>query len=697
MPRDIPISNGSMLVTFDHDYVMRDFFFPQVGGENHTIGHPCRFGVWVDGQFSWMGPEWRRDLRYDASTLVTQVTARHDRLQVELRCRDTVDFHLNVYIKEIVVKNLTDRPRDVRLFFHHDLHISGNEVGDTVNFDPPSQALVHYKGKRYFLMGCADQAKYGIDHFACGVKESQNMEGTWRDAEDGELSGHAIAHGSVDSTFRISLQVPPGGQAMAYYWVCAGTCYGDVTKINQDVRQKTPQALFKRTGNYWNLWVSKEFYPGDGELPPKVLWLLRQSLLVVRTQIDNGGAIIAANDTDILSFARDTYSYMWPRDGAFVAVALIKAGYAEVARRFFFLCHQIITPYGYFLHKYGPDGSVGSSWHPWWRDGKRELPIQEDETALVLWALWLFFEKFHDLEFIKPLYRGLIVRAADFLVSFRDPTTKLPLPSYDLWEERHGVHTYTVATVVAGLRAAANFTRAFGEVELAAKYRDTADEIKQAMQVHLFHRGLNRFARNAQPNPTGGYTLDMTIDASLVVIWYLGVFDTHDPLVASTMQAIRDRLWVKTDVGGVARYEADYYQQVERNDIGRVPGNPWFICTLWWAQYLIAKSQREEELQEALILLQWVADRALPSGVLAEQVNPYTNEPLSVSPLTWSHAAFVTTTLEYLEKRRMLQRFSNGGAGSDGGVSSLPHDVLAHPGGQYRGRQKSPAPHTKSS
>ena len=49
-----------------------------------------------------------------------------------------------------------------------------------------------------------------------------------------------------------------------------------------------------------------------------------------------------------------------------------------------------------------------------------------------------------------------------------------------------------------------------------------------------------------------------------------------------------------------------------------------------------------------------VRDHALPSGVLAEQVNPYTNEPLSVSPLTWSHAAFVTAVLEYLEARRRL-------------------------------------------
>ncbi len=53
-------------------------------------------------------------------------------------------------------------------------------------------------------------------------------------------------------------------------------------------------------------------------------------------------------------------------------------------------------------------------------------------------------------------------------------------------------------------------------------------------------------------------------------------------------------------------------------------------------------------------IIEWVADRALRSGVLAEQVNPYTDEPLSVAPLTWSHAAFITVVQEYL---RAVERF----------------------------------------
>jgi hypothetical protein len=40
----------------------------------------------------------------------------------------------------------------------------------------------------------------------------------------------------------------------------------------------------------------------------KVVELFKRSLLVVRTQIDNNGAICAANDSDIMQFSRDTYS-----------------------------------------------------------------------------------------------------------------------------------------------------------------------------------------------------------------------------------------------------------------------------------------------------------------------------------------------------------------------------------------------------
>lgn len=34
MPRDIPVGNDSFLITFDHDYSLRDIYYPCVGKEN---------------------------------------------------------------------------------------------------------------------------------------------------------------------------------------------------------------------------------------------------------------------------------------------------------------------------------------------------------------------------------------------------------------------------------------------------------------------------------------------------------------------------------------------------------------------------------------------------------------------------------------------------------------------------------------
>jgi len=156
--------------------------------------------------------------------------------------------------------------------------------------------------------------------------------------------------------------------------------------------------------NYWSAW-SKRKSSNLNTLPRAISRLFKSSSLVMRSHIDAGGGVISACDSDVLQFNRDTYSYVWPRDGAFVAMAFDMIGYPEVARMFFKFCNKNINSSGYFNHKYSPDGSIGSSWHPLIdAKGKIQLPIQEDETALVLIALYKHFQRYGDLEFISKVY-----------------------------------------------------------------------------------------------------------------------------------------------------------------------------------------------------------------------------------------------------------------------------------------------------
>ena len=657
MPRDLPISNGSLMMNFDHDYNIRYVYYPHVGQDNQTVGDLSRFGIWCDGTFTWISNDaWKKTLEYDDDTLVTRVRAVAAAMDQEMTLRDTVDFDRDIFIRSVELRNRKSVARRVRLYIHFDPHLWGNAIGDTIFFDPEFNGLVAYKAQRYVLMDGAVDDQFGFQSFAIGAKEREGFQGTWRDAEDGNLQRNAIAQGSVDATGMLEFELKPSSASTAWIWWTFGHSYRDVKGMDNLVRERGPASLLVRTRDYWRLWVQNDRGVDVSRLPDPVQRLYRRSLLIMRTQIDNSGAVIAATDSDIVQFGRDTYTYMWPRDGAIVTTALVQAGYPEITRRFFLFCCELITSGGFLLHKYNPDGSVGSSWHPWMsNDGKRQLPIQEDETALVLWAFWIHFEKFHDVEFVKPLYKPLVKAAADFMVRYREPHTRLPAASYDLWEERRGIPAFTIGAVWAGLMAAARFTDAFGETAVADRYRRAAGEIRDAAERFLFDATLGRFQRMVTVSHEGEVTGDPTIDVALTGLWLFGMFDADDPRIVATMEQVVERLTVKTPVGGIARYENDYYFQVSK-DLPNVAGNPWILSTMSIAHWYATRARNLVELQRAIDILLWATTHAMPSGVLPEQIDPYTGEPLSVAPLTWSHAAFVLAANRVAERLTTMMR-----------------------------------------
>ena len=652
MPRPLVIGNGGMLVNFDVGANMRDLYYPFVGQWNHIQGNKNSLGVWVDGKFAWCDEScWVRKLRYRRETLVTCVQLSNSQMELSLTINDTVHYHDNIYLKKVIVSNQTDRQREVRVFFTHDFSIDESEVGDTAVFEPQMGVLYHYKKGKYFLANGFSNGG-GIFQYATGTKRFRGAEGTWRDAEDGHLQGNPIAQGSVDSTINFSLNLPPRGEEVLYYWLVVGKNFGEVKRLNDYVLQRYPETIIKSIDSYWKQWVNKIDY-NEITLPENVMGLYKRSLLVIRTQIDKRGAITAANDSDIMQYNRDHYSYCWPRDGALVSYALIKAGYPEMTEPFFKFCEKALTSGGYLMHKYNPDGSVGSSWHPWISDGKQQLPIQEDETALVVFSLWEYYKQTKNIEFVLLLYRSLIRPAGNFMVKFMREELNLPKESYDLWEERRGIYTFTASAVYGGLKAAANFAKLFADEVRANLFKETAEKVKKGILTHLYDKSLNRFLRGITVTENGSLQKDLTLESSVYGVVKFGVLPAEDERVESTMRAIESGLWVKTEIGGIARYTNDYYFR-KSSDIANVPGNPWFICTLWVAEWYIGRAKSVEDLARPLELLVWVTKHAMPSGILPEQVHPYTGEPLSVAPLTWSHSGYVLTVRKLIDKMREL-------------------------------------------
>ena len=315
MPRSIVFGNQSLLICLDRDYNIRDIYYPHVGLENHLEGHKCRFGLWVEGNFSWLeSKKWQKEIKYCKETLVGQSVFKNPEISTLLTVKDCVHQSRNIFLREIEITNTSDTKKNYRLFLSHDLQISGTNIGITAYYDPDTDTVIHYLKDRWFLFNGYGNTK-NLDGFATGKAHFGDSLGTYKDAEDGELSGNPIDQGTVDSTIQINVSVDANSKSKAYYWFTVGNHYKEVKKLHDFVQEFGVARAIQETIAYDRAWVNKEnlkFF----DLPDKVVDLYKQSALIVKSQMDRGGAIIAANDSDILQFNRDHYSYLWPRDGA---------------------------------------------------------------------------------------------------------------------------------------------------------------------------------------------------------------------------------------------------------------------------------------------------------------------------------------------------------------------------------------------
>ena len=78
--------------------------------------------------------------------------------------------------------------------------------------------------------------------------------------------------------------------------------------------------------------------------------------------------------------------------------------------------------------------------------------------------------------------------------------------------------------------------------------------MKGALRRHMWHPERRMFARMAVPLEDCSYRLDMTRDSANYALFAIAGFDPRDPAIRDEMNSLRDRLWVKTSIGGCARY-----------------------------------------------------------------------------------------------------------------------------------------------
>lgn len=641
MTRPLTLSNGSLHVGLNEHALVTDFYYPHVGQENHVAGEALRhrIGVWADGAFSWLeSKDWVFESRLEQHALIGVTRATNSKLGIRLDLTDAVYSGGDCFMRGIHVVNLTDQPRDIRLFMHQVFAIGDSRSNtDTAQYLPENAAVLHYRGRRAFVAGGRNNDGPFNAH-SIGLYGIEGREGTFKDAEDGELGGNTVEHGRVDSVLGFYMRLKAHDSGRIQYWIAAGESVTDALRLHSRLRESGMDSFLSETGTFWRMWLTKAEKKLT-HIDARYHDLFRSSLMILKSHFDSDGAIIASTDTTMLNYARDAYAYCWPRDGAFACWPLIRLGYTEEPLNFFRFIARVIHSGGYVMHKYFADGSLGPSWHPYVHGSLTSAPIQEDETATVLFMLAEFISISGNGDVLEEFYTTLIRPMAEFLCGYIDVQTGLPRPSYDLWEENFATSTYTTASVYGALVAASDLAEQHKEPADALHWRTEADALQKRAKATLFNKERGFFYKSVSTGEDSHLIFDQTIDsASLYGILAFGLFENDSEEVTTAIATLGTTLGTLEPYDGVARYEGDQYN---RNDVSGV-GNPWFISSLWQAQALLQRGDRDK----ARAIVEWVGAHAGPTGILAEQANRVTGTPISVAPLAWSHAEYLNTVMD---------------------------------------------------
>jgi GH15 family glucan-1,4-alpha-glucosidase len=645
--RPIVLSNGELHVGLNKYGLVHDFYYPYVGFENHAAGADLRHkvGVYVDDKISWLDDkdQWTFTFRYPHTALIGHTLAKNEALGIILEFDDCVDAEISLFMRNIHVVNLSDIKREIKLFIHQAFAIGDSRSNtDTAQYLPDSNAILHYRGRRAFVISGLN-GEQPFDQYSIGLFGIENHEGSFKDAEDGILEGNNVEHGRVDSILGFTLNVDAQSSARVHYWVAAGMSTREALYIH---RQIIDDGLSKRlhdTAHWWREWLKPALEIGK-HVPESHQELFIHSLMIIKSQMDKRGAVIASTDSTLLNYSKDNYAYSWPRDGAYTVWPLIRLGYYDEAYRFFEFSKRGLHPGGYLMHKYRADGALGSSWHPYVHDDTAAPPIQEDETALVVFVFAQFYQMNKSSTLIKDFYQSMIKPMSDFLAEFIDETTGLPKPSYDLWEQHYLTSTYTTSVTYGALLAASELAIVAGDQESAVKWRAAADDIKLAASKHLFNVERQVFYKGLTSHK-GQIEKVSTLDTSAVFGAFMyGLFDADSIEMTASIQTTKDVFKLSDTVIGLPRYEDDDY----RRSHSEVNGNYWLITSLWMAQYNLEQGNTEQTMRT----LDWVKSHALKTGMLGEQVDPVDDTVVSPAPLTWSHAEYLSTLLDLIGKTK---------------------------------------------
>ncbi|MBW2315343.1 MAG: glycoside hydrolase family 15 protein [Deltaproteobacteria bacterium] len=383
-----------------------------------------------------------------------------------------------------------------------------------------------------------------------------------------------------------------------------------------------PYDHMRTTRRFWRNWASKLRYDGPWRHDVQ-----RSALTLKLLQYAPSGAVVAAPTTSLPESPQDgtrnwDYRYSWVRDSAMAIRAMNLIGYPEEARGFFHFVRETIDRRGQLDLMVTIEGGEvpdemllpGLAGHA----GRGPVRIgnaardqrQNDITGLLLDAIALHERQGGavDLGLWRQI-RVLVNLALEWSAE----------PDHGIWEPRAAPqhHTHSKLMAWVALDRAVQMAPLFGETSQTRLWREKRDALHAEIMERAWNEKIGSFA-----SVYGG----ADVDSTLLLFPTYGFLDASDPHVKST----RERVVKELGEGRfLRRYRSD-------DGIGTQEG-AFVLCGFWLAEALALAGQLDEALQ--VFTDHQTATNHV--GLLSEEVDPATGQPLGNFPQAFSHLGLI--------------------------------------------------------